>query len=86
MVNNHPSAPSKPQLPRILALDFGAKNIGLAVSDELGITAQGLDTLERTRIREDLQRLKELAARWDVRTVLVGRPAKPVRRRVPRAA
>jgi putative pre-16S rRNA nuclease len=59
---------------RVLALDVGRKRIGLAVSDELGITAQGLNTLERTRIREDLERLKELAARWDVRTLLVGRP------------
>ena len=59
---------------RVLALDVGRKRIGLAVSDELGITAQGLDTLERTRIREDLERLKQLAARWSVRTLLVGRP------------
>lgn len=59
---------------RVLALDVGKKRIGLAVSDELGITAQGLETFERTRIREDLERLKQLAARWDVCTLLVGRP------------
>lgn len=59
---------------RVLALDVGKKRIGLAVSDELGITAQGLETLERTRIREDLAKLKELAASWNVQTVLVGRP------------
>jgi len=58
----------------VLALDVGKKRIGLAVSDAMGITAQGIETLERTRIREDLAKLKELAARWNVRTLLVGRP------------
>lgn len=59
---------------RILALDVGKKRIGLAVSDELGWTAQGLETLERTRIREDLAKLKELAEQWSVQTLLVGKP------------
>ncbi len=40
---------------RVLALDFGKKRIGLAVSDELGLTAQGLDTLHRTRVRDDIE-------------------------------
>ena len=39
---------------RILALDLGKRRIGLALSDELGLTAQGLETLQRTNIREDL--------------------------------
>lgn len=59
---------------RVLALDVGKKRIGLAVSDELGITAQGIETLERTRIRQDLEHLKEIAARWNVRLLLVGKP------------
>jgi putative holliday junction resolvase len=59
---------------RVLALDVGKKRIGLAVSDELGITAQGLETLQRTRIRADLERLKEIAREWKVRYLLVGRP------------
>ena len=58
----------------MLALDVGKKRIGLAVSDPLGLTAQGLETLERTRIRDDLAKLKELAANWQVKTLLVGRP------------
>ncbi len=58
----------------MLALDVGKKRIGLAVSDELGITAQGIETLERTRIRDDLDKLKEIAARWSVRLLLVGSP------------
>ncbi len=59
---------------RVLALDVGKKRIGLAVSDELGITAQGIETLERTRIREDLAKLKQIAVRWNVQTLLIGRP------------
>lgn len=58
----------------MLALDVGKRRIGLAVSDELGITAQGIETLERTRIREDLARLKEIAEHWKVARLLVGRP------------
>ncbi|MBV9303018.1 MAG: Holliday junction resolvase RuvX [Acidobacteriaceae bacterium] len=59
---------------RVLALDVGKKRIGLAVSDELGITAQGLDTFERTRIRDDLNELKQIARRWNVECLLIGRP------------
>ena len=59
---------------RVLALDVGRKRIGLAVSDELGITAQGIETLERTRIREDIEKLKEIVARWDVQLLLIGKP------------
>ena len=58
----------------MLALDVGKKRIGLAVSDELGLTAQGIETLARTRIREDLDKLKQIAARWNVQLLLVGRP------------
>jgi putative Holliday junction resolvase len=57
-----------------LALDVGKKRIGLAVSDELGWTAQGLETLQRTRSRDDLAHLKELADRWNIETLLVGQP------------
>ncbi len=46
----------------------------MAVSDALGFTAQGIPTLQRTRIREDLARLKELADSWNVELLLVGRP------------
>ena len=59
---------------RILALDLGKRRIGLAISDPLGITAQGLDTLERTRIREDLDRLAALAAERGVTGFLLGEP------------
>lgn len=59
---------------RILALDLGKSRIGLAISDELGITAQGIETLERTRLREDLNRLAELAAERGVTLFLLGNP------------
>ena len=59
---------------RILALDLGKRRIGLAISDELGITAQGLETLHRTRLREDLARLKKLAADRNVTLMVMGNP------------
>ncbi len=59
---------------RVLALDLGKKRIGLALSDELGVTAQGLETLERTNIREDLARLSEIASNKNVTLILIGNP------------
>ena len=57
-----------------MALDLGKKRIGLALSDPLGITAQGLATLQRIRIREDMAALKELCEARDVRLILMGFP------------
>jgi putative Holliday junction resolvase len=59
---------------RILALDVGRKRIGLAISDELGITAQGLETLERQGRREDIESLRRLAAERGVTRFLIGDP------------
>lgn len=59
---------------RILALDLGGKRIGLAISDELGITAQGLETLERRGRRDDIEYLRRLAAARGVTAFLVGDP------------
>lgn len=59
---------------RILAMDLGKRRIGLAVSDPLGVTAQGLETLQRTRIREDLAALAEILDRYQVKLVLMGNP------------
>jgi putative holliday junction resolvase len=59
---------------RVLALDLGKKRIGMALSDELGVTAQGLETLERTNIREDLARISQLAAAKNVSLILMGNP------------
>jgi putative Holliday junction resolvase len=59
---------------RVLALDVGKRRIGLAISDGLGLTAQGIPTLERTTIREDLAHLSELSAQREVRLFLIGDP------------
>ena len=59
---------------RILALDLGKRRIGLAISDELGVTAQGLPTLERTTIREDLAQLGKLIDEFGVSLILMGNP------------
>ncbi len=60
--------------PRILALDLGKRRIGLALSDPLGITAQGLPTLQRTTIREDLAALARLIEEREVGLILMGHP------------
>jgi putative Holliday junction resolvase len=59
---------------RILALDVGSKRIGLAVSDPLGLTAQGLGVLERKGWDRDLARLQEIARPYQVQEILVGLP------------
>jgi putative holliday junction resolvase len=59
---------------RILALDLGQKRIGLAISDELGITAQGLETLERRGRRDDIEDLRKLASARGVTKILMGDP------------
>ena len=59
---------------RILALDLGKRRIGLAVSDGLGLTAQGLETLERSNIRSDLARLREIASQNNVCKIVIGNP------------
>lgn len=63
-----------PAKPRILALDLGRKRIGLAVSDPLGITAQGLPNLERVNKRTDLAALDALLKEREVGLVLMGNP------------
>src|SRR5215467_14492040 len=65
--------PTRP--PRFLALDVGSKRIGVAVSDELGLTAQPVLTLERRRNpREDLRSLARLCRRYEAAGVVVGNP------------
>ncbi|MBI4466059.1 MAG: Holliday junction resolvase RuvX [Acidobacteria bacterium] len=59
---------------RILAIDLGSKNIGLAVTDALGLGAQGLPTLRRTNRRADLKRLRELVEAIEVERIVVGHP------------
>lgn len=59
---------------RILGLDVGARRIGIAVSDPLGITAQGLDTLQRRNKRSDLEQLGRVIREHLVQEIVVGLP------------
>lgn len=59
---------------RILGIDYGEKRIGVALSDPLGITAQGLTTIERTQIKEDLQKILNIIQEKEVEEVVVGLP------------
>jgi putative Holliday junction resolvase len=59
---------------RILALDLGKRRIGLAISDPLGLTAQGLPNIERTNKRADLDALERLARDREVGLFLMGNP------------
>lgn len=59
---------------RILGMDLGERRIGLAVSDELGITAQGLFTLKRTELQEDLQQLVKIIQEKEIAKLVVGLP------------
>ncbi len=59
---------------RILGLDVGSRRIGVAVSDPLGITAQGLETLQRKNKRHDFECLQRVIQEYDVREIVVGLP------------
>ena len=59
---------------RILGLDVGARRIGIAVSDVLGITAQGLETLERRNKRHDFDHLGQVIEDYEVKEIVVGLP------------
>lgn len=73
--------------PRYLALDIGTRRIGVAVSDELGLTAQPVMTLEvRRNRREDLRSIARLARRFTVAGIVVGHPLHLSGETSPRAA
>jgi putative Holliday junction resolvase len=59
---------------RILGLDVGSKTIGLAVSDPLGITAQGLETIRRKNKRTDFEAFGEILRKYSIQEVVVGYP------------
>ena len=62
---------------RILGLDFGSKTVGLAVSDELLLTAQGLEIIRRqspNKLRQTLARIEELVSEYQVETIVLGYP------------
>jgi len=59
---------------RVLGLDVGSKRIGVAVSDPLGITAQGLETVQRRNKRLDFEALGQVAKAYEVVESVVGLP------------
>lgn len=62
---------------RILGLDFGSKTVGVAVSDELLLTAQGVEIIRRekpAKLRQTLARIEELVAQYKVEKIVLGYP------------
>lgn len=62
---------------RILGLDYGTKTVGVAVSDGLGITAQGIETIERkeeNKLRKTCARIEELIQEYGVTAIVLGYP------------
>lgn len=62
---------------RIMGLDFGSKTVGVAISDELLITAQGIEIIRRkeeNKLRQTLARIEELIAEYDVTEIVLGLP------------
>ncbi len=62
---------------RIMGLDYGSKTIGVAISDSLGITAQGIEVIERkeeNKLRRALARLEELIQEYEVGEIVLGYP------------
>jgi putative holliday junction resolvase len=74
--SGHPAteAPARAKRRRILALDYGRKRIGLAVSDELRLTAQPLQTLTRKNRADDVRRLRGICREQGVARIIVGHP------------
>lgn len=59
---------------RIMALDVGSRTIGIACSDALLMTAQGIETILRTSLENDFNRLRELISEYEVHELVVGMP------------
>ena len=59
---------------RIMALDVGSRTIGIACSDALLMTAQGVETIRRTSLENDFNRLRELISEYEVHELVVGMP------------
>ena len=62
---------------RIMGLDYGSKTVGVAISDALGITAQGIETIERkeeNKLRQTLARIEALVKEYEVERIVLGFP------------
>jgi len=69
-----PRSGERPHAGRVMAVDYGSRRIGLAVTDPLGITAQGLPTLHRSNKRSDFDHLRRSIKRYGVAEIVVGLP------------
>lgn len=72
------SRPAKLDSPagRVLAIDYGRKRIGLAISDELRATAQPLQILQRENRRSDIYRLRGIVRDRDIKLIILGHPVR----------
>lgn len=61
---------------RIMGIDYGERHIGIAMSDELGLTAQGLFTIERRNRRQVLEAVGDLVSRYGVEQIVLGYPVR----------
>jgi len=59
---------------RILSIDYGSKRIGLAICDELGLTAQALSTITRKNREKNLEEIDAVIKQYNVETIVVGYP------------
>lgn len=62
---------------RIMGLDYGSKTVGVAISDPLGLTAQGIETIERkeeNKLRKTCARIEALIAEYEVEKIVLGLP------------
>ena len=62
---------------RVMGLDYGSKTVGVAISDPLGITAQGIETIvrkEENKLRQTLARIEELVKEYEVEKIVLGFP------------
>ncbi len=62
---------------RVMGLDYGSKTVGVAISDPLGITAQGIETIERkeeNKLRQTLARIELLVKEYEVEKIVLGYP------------
>src|SRR4030042_2979525 len=59
---------------RMMGLDIGTKTIGVAISDELGITAQGLMTIRRRSDKEDFEEIDKIIRQFEIGKMVIGLP------------
>ena len=68
---------STSKIMRVMGLDYGSKTIGVAISDPLGLTAQGLEIIRReeeNKLRKSLRRIEELIKEYQVEEIVLGFP------------